>query len=145
MHWLKICQIMALTIYRKSLAESSKKEKGKQKGVYPCEYKDSFKMFSEDKLPDERDFYSSLKDECISEKDYLYAINVWNTFKMNTIHNYHDLNLKTDVLLLADVFEKFINTCLECDGLDPCHYFSSPGLSLDVMLKMTDRELELRQ
>ena len=145
MHWLKICQMMALTIYRKSLAESSKKEKGKQKGVYPCEYMDSFKMFSEDKLPDERDFYSYLKDECTSEKDYLYAINVWNTFKMNTMDNYHDLNLKTDVLILADVFETFINTCLECDGLDPCHYFSSPGLSLDVMLKMTDIKLELSQ
>ena len=55
-------------------------------------------------------FSSSLKDECINEKDYLHAINIWNVFKMNTMDDYHDLYLKTNVLLLADVFEKFINT-----------------------------------
>ena len=64
-------------------------------------------------------------------------------FKMNAMGNYHDLYWKTDVLLLADVFEKFINTCLIYYGLDHCHYFSSPGLSWDAMLKMTDIELEL--
>ena len=63
---------------------------------------------------------------------------------MHTIGDYHDLYLKTDVLLLADVFEKFINTCLDYHGLDPCHYFPSPGLSWDAMLKMTTIELELR-
>ena len=51
--------------------------------------------------------------------------------------------LKTDVLLLADVFEKFIKTCLDYYGLDPCHYFSSPGLSWDAMLKMSGVELDL--
>ena len=64
-------------------------------------------------------------------------------FKMNAMGNYHDLYWKTDVLLLADVFEKFINTCLIYYGLDHCHYFSSPGLSWDAMLKTTDIELEL--
>ena len=57
--------------------------------------------------------------------------------------DYHDLYLTTDVLLLADVFEKFINTCLGYYGLDPCHYFSSPDLSWDAILKMTEIELEL--
>ena len=56
---------------------------------------------------------------------------------------YPDLYLKTDVLLLADVFEKFVKTCLNYYGLDPCHYFSSPGLSWDTILKMTGIELEL--
>ena len=50
--------------------------------------------------------------------------------------------IKKDVLLLADVFEKYIDTCLKHYGLDPCHYFSSPGLSWDAMLKMTNIELE---
>ena len=62
---------------------------------------------------------------------------------MNTMGDNHDLYLKTDVLLLADVFDKFINTCLEYYGLDPFHYFSSPGISWEAMLKMTGIELEL--
>ena len=57
--------------------------------------------------------------------------------------DYHDLCLKTDVLLLADVFEMFIDTCLEYCGLDPFHFFfSSPGLSWGAILKLTKIELE---
>ena len=99
----------------------------KQKGVYPYEYMDSFKRFPEDKLLDRYKFYSSLKDECISWKYCLHAISVWNTLKIITMGDYHNLYLKTDILLLADAFEKFINTCLEYYLLDPYHYFSSPG------------------
>ena len=62
---------------------------------------------------------------------------------MNKIGDYHNLYLKTDVLLLGDVFQKFISTCLEYYGLDPCHYFSNPGLSSDAKLKMAGIELEL--
>ena len=62
---------------------------------------------------------------------------------MNTLGDYHDLYLKTDVLLITDVFEKFINTCLDYYRLDPCHYFSSPKLSWDAMLKMTGIKSEL--
>ena len=101
----------------------------KQEGVYPYEYIDSFKKFSENKLPDRCKFFSSLKDVCISGKDYLKAVDIWNVFKMNSMGDYHNLYFKTDVLLLADVFEKFINTCLDYYGLDPCHHFSSPGLN----------------
>ena len=103
----------------------------------------SFKKFSEDKLPDRSNFFSSLRDACIIEKDCLKANNIWNVFKMNTMGDYHDLCLKTDVLLLADVFEKRINTSLDYYGLDPCHYFSSPGLSWDIMVRMTRIELDL--
>ena len=105
----------------------------KEKGVYPYEYINSFKKFSEDKLPDKCKIFSSLKETCISEKDYERAKNVWNAFKMNLMSD----------LLLADVFEKFIKTCLDYYGLDPCHYFSSPGLSCDAILKMTGIELKL--
>ena len=61
---------------------------------------------------------------------------------MKNMGDYHDHYLKKDVLLLADVFEKFIDTCLKYYGLDLCHYFSAPGLSWDTMLKMTSVKLE---
>ena len=57
--------------------------------------------------------------------------------------DFNELYLKRDFLLLADFFEKFINACLEYYGLDPYHYFSSPGLSWDAMFKMNKIELEL--
>ena len=76
----------------------------KEKGAYPYEYMNSFKKFSEDKLPDKCEFFNSLKDKCVGEKDYQRANNVWNAFKIKTMGDYHDLYLKTDVLLLADVF-----------------------------------------
>ena len=63
-------------------------------------------------------------------------------FKLKIMGDYHDDYLKKDVLLLADVFEKFIKTSLKYCELDPCHYFISPGLSWDAMLKMTDVKLE---
>ena len=113
------------------------------KRVYPYEYMDSFKKFSKDKLPDRSEFFSSLKDKCVSERDYSRAIDVWNVFRMNTMGDYHDLYLLTYVLLLADVFEKFLKTCLDYYNLDPCHYFSSPGLSCNAVLKMTGIKLDL--
>ena len=75
----------------------------KQKAVYSYEYMDSFKKFSEDTLLDRSKFHSSLKDKCIREKDYLHANNVWNVFRINKLGDYHDLYLKTDILLLADI------------------------------------------
>ena len=63
-------------------------------------------------------------------------------FEIKNLGEYDDLYLKTDVLLLCHVFEKFIKACLEYYCLDPCHYFSSPGLSWNAMLKMTGIQLE---
>ena len=67
---------------------------------------------------------------------------IWDKFEIENIGDYHDNYLKKDVSQLEDVFEKFISTCLKYYGLDPCHYFSSPGLSWDAMLKMTGVKLE---
>ena len=72
------------------------------------------KSFFEDKLPERYKFFSSLKDECINEKDYFKAVDIWNVFKINIMDDYHDLYLKTDVLLLADVFE-FIHVWIIMD------------------------------
>ena len=125
----------------------------KQKDAYPYEYMDSFKRFGEERLPDRECFYSSVKDGTagdnnnklhghISNKDHLACKNIWNEFNMKNMGEYHDHYLKKDVLLLADVFEKFIDTCLKFYRLDLCHCFSSPGLSWDAMLKMAGMRLE---
>ena len=114
-----------------------------RKGVYPYDFMDSFKKFDETRLPTKEDFYSILNNEHISDDDYKHAQKVWNEFNIDTMGEYHDLYLKTDILLLADVFENFRRTCLQYYKLDPCHYFTSPGLSWDAMLKMTDIKLEL--
>jgi hypothetical protein len=56
---------------------------------------------------------------------------------------YHDLYLKSDVLLLADVFENFRNVCLKAYNVDPCHFYTRPGLAWQACLKMIEVELEL--
>ena len=61
---------------------------------------------------------------------------IWNKFNMKNVGDYHDHYLKNYVLLLPEVFEKFVDTCLKFYKLDSCHYFSSPGLSWDAMFKM---------
>ena len=115
----------------------------KRKGVYPYDYMDSFERFSEKSLPGIEDFYSILNDTGISESDYSHAKEVWSTFQIRDMGEYHDLYLRTDVLLLADVFENFRTICLKDYGLDPCHYYSAPGLSWDALLKMTNVNLDL--
>ena len=115
----------------------------KRKGVYPYDYMDSFSKFNDRELPKREDFYSLLRGENISEDAYSQAQNVWNTFNLQNMGEYHDLYLKTDILLLTDVFENFRKTCLTYYKLDPLHYISSPGLAWDAMLKMTGINLEL--
>ena len=114
-----------------------------RKGVYPYDYVSSLEKLTETQLPTKEQFYSRLNDEDISDEDYQHAQNVWNTFKCQTIRDYHDLYLKSDVLLLADVFENFRRTCLKHYKLDPAHYYTSPGLAWDACLKETGQQLEL--
>ena len=115
----------------------------KQKGTYPYDYMDSFQKFNDTQLPIKKDFFSILYNQHITHEQYDHAQTVWNTFNLKTMGDYHDLYLKSDTLLLADIFENFRKTCLQYYKLDPCHYFSSPGLSWDAMLKMTKIKLEL--
>ena len=115
----------------------------KRKGVYPYDYMDSFSKFNDRELPQREDFYSLLADKNISDDDYSQAQNIWNTFNLQNMGEYHDLYLKTDILLLTDVFENFRKTCLTYYKLDPLHYITSPGLAWDAMLKMTGINLEL--
>ena len=99
--------------------------------------------------------YSSVKDRTtydngekldnhISDEDYLTCHKIWSEFNIKNVGGYHDHYLKKDVLLIADVFKKFIDTSLKFYKLDSCHYFVSSKLSQDAMLKITGVKLEKR-
>lgn len=114
-----------------------------RKGVFPYEYIDCYEKLEESTLPPKKCFYSMLNGSDISDEDYIHARNVWTKFGIRTLGEYSDLYLKTDVLLLADVFENFRNTCHATHSLDPAHYFGAPGLSFDAMMKYTGCSIEL--
>ena len=104
---------------------------------------DSFEQCQEPQLPPKDAFYSSLTEEDISEIDYTHAQRVFNHFDMTDLGDYRNFYLLTDVLLLADVFENFRDVCLQHYGLYPAHNYTSPSLSWQAALKMTDVELDL--
>ena len=103
----------------------------------------SFERFNETSLPPKEAFYSSLTKSGISDEDYEHAKKVWEAYECETLGNYHALYLATDTLLLADVFQNFRKTCMKNYGLDPAHYYTSPGLNWDALLKHTKINLEL--
>ena len=113
-----------------------------RKGVYPYEYMDGWERFNETSLPSKKEFYSNLNMEDIDEIDYRHSNNVFKSFKLENLGDYHDLYVKSDTLL-ADVFENFRDMCLKEYELDPAHFVSLPGLAWQVCLKKTNIELEL--
>ena len=127
----------------------TKREFGKKfelltrKGIYPHDYMNGIEKFSETQLPPKEAFYSKLNDCGVSDEDYEHAQKIWKEFGIKNLGEYHDLHLKSDVLLLTDVFEEFRNICLENYSLDPAWYYTSPGLSWDALLKHSKINLEL--
>ena len=115
----------------------------KQKGFYPYEYMDSIEKLKDPTPPPQQAFFSKLTGKGINNNNYNHVLNVWKTFKMKSLKEYHEVYNITDVLLLADVFENFRDLCLKNYGLDPVYYYTAPGLAWDAMLKMTKINLEL--
>jgi hypothetical protein len=113
------------------------------KGVYPYDATDSFADFDKTAFWEEKEFYSKLNEESCKHDDYLRAKGIYEDFKCRNRGEYSDLYLKTDVLLLSDVFENFRSLCLQKDGLDPAMYYTLPGYSWDVCLKQTGVKLQL--
>ena len=108
------------------------------KGVYPYDYFDDFAKFREIKLPPKEAFYSRLSETHIDDEEYERAIKIWEHFGIRNLGQYHDLYLRTDVLLLTDIFENFRDLCMEYYGLDPAHYFTLPNFAWDAMLFKTE-------
>ena len=103
----------------------------------------SWERFDETLLPDKKYFYCELNLEGITNKDYSHAQKTWEVFEINNLGEYHDLYVQCDALLLADIFEKFRDTCIEIYGLDPSHFLSAPGLAWQACLKKANVNLEL--
>ena len=78
-----------------------------RKGIYPYEYMDRWDKFEETSLPSIKRFYSNLNMSGVSDADYEHACSVWREFGIRNMGEYHDLYLKTDIILLANVFESF--------------------------------------
>jgi DNA polymerase type B, organellar and viral/Recombination endonuclease VII len=116
-----------------------------RKGVFPYDYVDSWQKLEETCLPPKISFNNKLTMSEVSDEDYSHAQKVWTEFNCRTLGEYSDQYLKTDVLLLTDVFETFRDLTMESYKLDPCHFFTTPGLTWDAMLKYTKVELELLQ
>ena len=114
----------------------------RRKVVYPCKYMDGWKKSEETSLLPKDAFYSRLNMKGISDQDYEHAQQVWNTMEKKTLGCYHNTYLKTDVLLLADVFETFRNTCLKNDKLDPAHFYTATGLAWQPLLKTVAESCE---
>jgi hypothetical protein len=114
-----------------------------RKGVFPYNWLDSPLKLQDTQLPDRDAFFNDLKQEPISEEDYQHAQKVWKTFNMTTFQDYHDLYLKTDILLLADVMENYRGVTLISHQLDPLHFLTAPSLSFNAALKRTQVELQL--
>ena len=99
--------------------------------------------FKETKLPPRKAFYSKLNMSGVGNEDYEHANRVWKEFGLKDLGEYHDLYLKTDVILLANVFEAFRKVCLKNYGFDPAHFYTAPGLARKACLKKTRICLEL--
>ena len=108
------------------------------KGVYPYDYFTSFDKFREKQLPPKKEFYSNLTESNIEDDEYERALRIWEHFGLRNLGQYHDLYLRTDVLLS----ENFRDLCLEYYGLDPAHYFTLPNFAWDAMLLKTGVEID---
>ena len=114
-----------------------------RKGAYPYEYINSWDLFGETQLPPTNAFYSNLNMSSISKEDYQHAQKVWEEFGTRNLGDYRDLYLRTNVVLVANVYEAFRDTWLRHYSLDPVHFYTSPGLTWKASLKHTGIKLEL--
>ena len=114
-----------------------------QKSFFPYEYIDDFTRYDETLLPKRKYFYSNLSMNTISKEEYKFAKNLWKIFEMKNLGEYSDFYNLLDTSLLADAFQKFRKVMKMTHGLESCHFFSIPGLTLYAALKYTNVKLEM--
>ena len=111
-----------------------------RKGIYPYEYMDDWEKAT---LPEKNKFYSNLNMKHIMDADYMRGKRVCRGFEMKNLGEYHDFYIKSDALLLTDVFKNSKKICLKVCHLDPVKIFSAPWLALQASFKKTEVKLEL--
>ena len=114
-----------------------------KKGIYPYEYMTDWDKFKEMKLSLRESFYSKLNMSRVGNEDYEHVNRVWKEFRPKDCGEYHDLYLKTDVILLANVFDAFRKVCPKNYGLDPAHFYTASGLAWKACLKKMRKRPEL--
>lgn len=114
-----------------------------RKGVYPYEYTDCPEKLNDTSLPPKEAFFSTLSQKHISDEDYEHAKLVWEKFGIKSLGEYSNLYLKQDVCLLGDIFERFRTLCFKHFQIDPCNYYTTPGMAFDASLKVTRVKLDL--
>ena len=110
-----------------------------RKSVYPYEHMDEWEKFNETTLPEKEEFCSNLNLEDITDADYVHAKRVCKDFEIKNLGEYHDLYLKIDTLLLADIFENFRKMCLKIYHLDLVKFLLAPGLVWQAVLKKASK------
>ena len=124
-------------VYTKKFVGEENLQHVLRKGVYPYNYIKHLSQFDEVGLPSQKDFFNLLTKQHISDADYAYAWDIYRRFNCKSLGDFHDIYLKCDVTLLADVFENHRHVSMEAYDLDPAKYLSTPGLALDACLKST--------
>jgi hypothetical protein len=113
-----------------------------QKGAYPYSLMKSVDDFKMDKLPDAKTFFNDLTEDAIKDEVYQHALKVWDSFQIKNMGEWHDLYVRLDTALLADVMENTRRIMMESYGLEIGHYYSIPMVAWDALLKMTDVTLD---
>ena len=113
-----------------------------RKGVYPYEYMGSWQKFSETPLQN-KEFYSNLTMENITDADFKHAKRVWEDFGVQNPGEYHDLYIQSNTLLLVDVFDSFHSKRIETYELYPAYFLLAPVVAWEACVKKTEAELEL--
>lgn len=111
------------------------------KGIFLYEWFNSFKKFDRTELPTKHEFHSEMSDTSITDDEYSRTQNIWTAFK-ETFKDYDDLYLKTDALLLSNVFENFRDVSMVNYCLDPAHYLMTPSSMWNACLKFMKVKLE---
>ena len=104
---------------------------------------DDWEKSNETSLPEKEDFYSYLNIEDITYADYWHSKRVCKDFEMKNLGEYHDLYIQSDILLLADICEKFRNICLEIYKFDSARFLAAPSLAWQASLQNTKVKLDL--